>query len=166
MINLKRINAGDTLVEVMIAMAVMGMVIAVSYKIAGRALQTAQQAEERGQAIKVSENQLERLKLLAPGYGTPATNIFNTSSAFCVSQTTNSPVNWAIGDYPPNDEFSDILSTTAPGKYKPECIQNGRFYFSVAYDASQNDLFTIRTRWDRIGGGRDEVKIVYHLHKK
>jgi prepilin-type N-terminal cleavage/methylation domain-containing protein len=154
---------GDTLVEVMIAMAVMGMILSIAYTTAGAALRTAQQAQERSQAIKVAENQIERLKVLAPSYNKPnaALNIFR-NRPFCIDESTNLTTDWASGT-PSADVDADTLASPP---YPAACINGNRYYFVIQYDSTQNDLFTTLVRWERIGGGRDEIKVVYHLHQQ
>ena len=53
---------GDTIVEVMLALTVIGMALGVSYGIANRSLATGQLAQERTEALKLAESQLEILK--------------------------------------------------------------------------------------------------------
>jgi len=52
---------GDTLIEVMIALAIIGSVIAISYATASRALRTGRAAQERTEAVKFVESQVESL---------------------------------------------------------------------------------------------------------
>ncbi len=63
MIQRRIINqAGDTIVEVLIAIAVSAFVIATSYSIANKSLQTAINARERNQALNLLESQIASLK--------------------------------------------------------------------------------------------------------
>jgi type II secretory pathway pseudopilin PulG len=157
-----RKQTGDTLVEVMLALAIMGAIIGGAYASASQSLRIARQAQERSEATKMSETQIERLKALAPRFNTPnpATpddlNVFRTGT-FCIT-TDQRPMPWPSGTPGPNVETDDFTL------YPNECIQD-RYHIAINFDETANDLFTIRIRWDRIGGGRDEVRVLYRLHK-
>ncbi len=58
----QRRNAGDTIVEVMIAMAVASLVLGGSFTIVNRTLANARQAQEHGEALKLAQGQVESLK--------------------------------------------------------------------------------------------------------
>lgn len=54
---------GDTIVEVLLAMAVIGMVLGVAYGIANRSVAIGRSAQERSEALKFAESQLELIKV-------------------------------------------------------------------------------------------------------
>lgn len=58
-----RRERGDTIVEVMFAIAVLGSVLGTAYVVIGRNVKTNQASQERSAAVKVAESQLERLKV-------------------------------------------------------------------------------------------------------
>jgi type II secretory pathway pseudopilin PulG len=53
---------GDTIIEVLLAIAIVSLVLSGAYASARRSLVITQQNQERGEAIKLVEQQLERLK--------------------------------------------------------------------------------------------------------
>ena len=53
---------GDTIVEVLLAMAVVGLVLGVAYGITNRSVAIGRSAQERSEALKLAETQLELLK--------------------------------------------------------------------------------------------------------
>jgi type II secretory pathway pseudopilin PulG len=55
-------NAGDTIVEVLLSIAIVGSVIAGAYALASRSLAEGVSASEHSQAIKLAEAQIEALK--------------------------------------------------------------------------------------------------------
>src|SRR5262245_14367511 len=75
---------GDTIVEVLIAIAVAGVVLAGAYVTSNRSLAATRAAQERSNALKLAEAQMEKIKSLAISNPTA---LFAVSSAFCVSQT-------------------------------------------------------------------------------
>ena len=57
--------SGDTIVEVMIALAIISTVITLSYTTASRALILGRRAQERSEALKLAESTVERIKSYA-----------------------------------------------------------------------------------------------------
>jgi prepilin-type N-terminal cleavage/methylation domain-containing protein len=172
-----KIQRGDTLVEVMIAMAIVGSVIAISYSTASRALSIGRWAQERTEAVKLVEGQIETLKASASSDPLKAVYTLDTTSAsFCVASdgTINKQ---ALVDA---DFLHDTMVTAPSGEpvagqiYNSNCAQgpDGRYKLSIvradtgAGTATETNQFFIRARWDRLGGGRDEVAIYYRLHER
>lgn len=170
---------GDTIVEVLLAIAVVSAILGGAYVSSRRSLNASQQALERSQATKLLETQLERLKSIASD---ASKDVFNTATAtvFCLDGSNNRN-NFTISTMPPTD--SDNLSATPGGNYPPSCIidsggnvyvagssQSTPYYISVERSVPPPDeykyTFTARVRWDRAGGGsRDEATIVYRLYQ-
>jgi Tfp pilus assembly protein PilV len=64
--SLKSFNqAGETIIEVMISLAVLGLTLGLSYGIAGRSLRGAQDAQERTGAFQYSQSIIETIKAYA-----------------------------------------------------------------------------------------------------
>lgn len=60
---LKRLNqSGDTIIEVLICMAIVSFSLGISYGIARRSLSQVRVAQERTEALKIAEQQIERIK--------------------------------------------------------------------------------------------------------
>ena len=74
-------NGGDTIVEVLIAIAVVSAVLGGAFVSANRSLNMSRQSQERGEALKLAEGQVERVKSL----GTSA-DLYGptTLSPFCI----------------------------------------------------------------------------------
>jgi len=77
----KSMQRGDTIVEVLISMAVVGIVLAGAFGSANRSLRGSQQAQERTEAVKYSESQMELLKSVA--VSSPSA-VFSQVDAFCL----------------------------------------------------------------------------------
>lgn len=56
-------QAGDTIIEVLLAMTVIGMVLGASFGIANRSTNLGQDAQERTEALKLAESQIELFKV-------------------------------------------------------------------------------------------------------
>jgi prepilin-type N-terminal cleavage/methylation domain-containing protein len=154
-----RSNAGDTLIEVMLAMAVIAMVLASGYNLAGKTIQAGQQAQERSEALKLAEGQVELIKAAAAKSRNTA---YVSTPMFCLTNI-DTRVNTGQAARPAidADNFGQYNTCTAgPG---------GRYKIGITYAAATSggvdqDTFTVTVRWDRLGGGRDEVQMLYKAH--
>jgi type II secretory pathway pseudopilin PulG len=142
----KKGQSGDTIVEVLIATAIIGLVMTVSYATAQRSVLVGRRAQERVEGLKVAESQVEILKSLAP---LASPNIFDASAAsptnptFCVTPT--SIINGGCAEGPGNRYNKSITRTDMA--------------------VTNESTFTVRVFWDRIGGGQDDVTLVYRIHR-
>lgn len=149
-------NIGDTIVEVMIAMAVLGLVLLGAYSIANQSLTTIRDAQERTEALKLAEGQIEQLKAKS-GSGT---NIFEPVTVYCIGSDGNiksTSAGCAVTngiDY--NIEIKRVnlplLKTDPPWPTCPD-------------DCSNHYLFTITVKWGSIHGGNNNVTLKYKLVK-
>ncbi len=125
---------GDTIIEVLFAMSVIGIVLAAAFGIANQAVRTGRDAHERGEALKLAESQLELLK----SYKKAGTgNIANPPPpTFCVDMIPTLPN--VIIDSSSNVDCSDIDSSgNSGGLYSIDITENGV-------------LYTIDVTWDQI----------------
>jgi len=78
---------GDTIIEVMVCLTILGLAITGAYRIATRSLAQMQDAQERAEALYIAEEQIERIKQsLAGNAPTPTDNVLPRTSgtAFCI----------------------------------------------------------------------------------
>lgn len=138
---------GDTIVEVLIAIAIAAFAIGTSYAIANRSLQQAITARERNEAINLTQNQIAALKIRFkndkkafqgtdsyydnPSYGfavkTSTVNPVLPSSYplsdfhFCLDEQSGSSTDashqWARIQEPPSFTDSDADNISSPNKY-------------------------------------------------
>lgn len=80
-------QAGDTIVEVLIAMAVASLILGGAYTVTNRSLANARQAQEQTEALKLIQGQVERLKALYP------TNkaVLQSGAQLCIKNNTVVP---------------------------------------------------------------------------
>lgn len=164
---------GDTIVEVLIAIVIIGVVLSGAFVAVNRNSNTSLQVQERSQAIRIVETQLERLKGVASD---PAQDVFNiaTPRVFCLDGSL-SRQNFS----PPiiTDLNTDNLAASPGGNYPANCVvdsggspyggssQSVPFSISIERNTSENHTFKARARWERAGGGRDEIAITYRLYE-
>ncbi len=148
-------SAGDTIVEVLIVLAVLGLAISVSYATANKSLLNGRQAQENSEATALVQSQIEILRTIAGN-----ANIF-TNHLFCVN-TDGSVVT----------DFSGPTATTLSGlinpsysEYPDNCTR-GLYHIAIEYTSSPEDTFTVQAKWDDArGDGQDSVRLSYRLHK-
>ncbi len=110
--SIKRLRQqGDTIVEVLICMAIVGFSLSSSYSLSRLSLRKVRDAEERGQSSQLVQMQLERLKAFLAKY--PAI-------------TTTSSANWIMNVTSPGV----TVTTTAP--FSPPAIGGFCLYKSIA----------------------------------
>jgi type II secretory pathway pseudopilin PulG len=152
----RRLNQfGDTLIEVLIAATVISLAIGGAYSVANRSLKTARQSQERVEATKIVEGQIEQLKALSQA--TDDQGIFG-GSVFCLTDGLRKP-NTGMASIPSLD--SDPLTT--PNPYANDCKK--RELYHIAIQKTGSDEFTVVARWFSIGSsGKEQVSTKYRLY--
>lgn len=163
-----RKQTGNTIIEVMIALSIIGIILAGAYATSTRSLRITRQSEERTQSVQIAKNQLEVIKAMASSATSEAGSekIWDETRPFCINSelATPSPI-YQFGSANPLPllESADLRTTDEGGFYPRECVQKGLFYVHSIFDGS--DRFTVTVRWNRLGGGSDEVRYVYGLRE-
>ena len=139
---------GDTIVEVLISITVIALVLAGAYVTTNRSTQESRSAQERGNALKLTESQIEQLKGVVAA---DASLIFGgaiTSSPFCIYNgapvaTTNA--NCAVG--------TNGTATAAQPKFGLSITKNG-------------NTFTALTTWNDVNGNSvDQLQLTYRVYQ-
>lgn len=188
---LKRLNqGGDTIVEVMMVLAVLGLAIGISYATANRSLLASKAAQESAQANSLLLGQLEALRALASvPKGTAGTIYRPQNSVFCIN--TQDPANLAIATgfvgTPPLD-VKDYAVYPAPAVppgspagtqpvQSPCIVDNGgyKIYLSITVTDTATDTYVLKAVWDDIqstggtatdqGNGKASSALAYRVHQ-
>ncbi len=152
--SIKNNQVGDTIVEVMLAIAIIGMVLGASYATATRALRTGRFAQEQTEALKLAESQVEQLKYIASLDIVPGTanDIFNGSAGqneFCIRD---------------DNSFTKVRLADS-SNYNSFCRARSGLYDILITYTSATGLFHVTIEWDRIGTTRGNVQVSYRLFK-
>ena len=143
---------GDTIVEVLIAIAVVSMVLGGAYATTNRSLQASRSAQEQGVAIKLVESQLEQLKALADTPG----GLSTAPSSFCVLASGGAPrpVSTAGAGNPCS---LNAQGTTAAATDQP--------VYRMAITEPTPDNFQIACNWFDVNGKlNDAIQMNYRAY--
>ena len=137
---------GDTVVEVLISIAVISLVLGGAFVTSNRSLQGTRDAEERSNALKMAETQIEQIKAMA---GTNPVALFDHGiSSFCLSGTTA---------YASSSATCLVDSTGTPTTAQPA--------YRVAVTRS-GDTFTVTSSWIKVGSDQqNKVTLMYRAHR-
>ena len=147
MLKIRKLNNqnGDTIVEVLLAIAVVSVVLAGAYASVTRSLNSARVSQERSEAVKLVESQLESLEVVLKD-SVKTNMILNSPTDFCLD---------------------DSLDIKTAGSAECNKGPDGRYKLSTKYDPPTPgpEKFTSSARWDRAGGGEEQrIDIVYKVH--
>lgn len=173
-------SRGDTIIEVLIALAILGSALSIGFATASHALTTARISQEHSEAQGYLDAQVELLRQAAPSFTTPASDIYISNKTFCM--TTNGTATAVRADFQasytrPDDANADNLNAASPvtptAPYPTACVvANGRYYISIVYTADTNgdgisdDLFTVYARWEGLSTlGRQQAVMTYKIHQ-
>lgn len=145
---------GDTIVEVLIAVAVIGSVLGITYGTMNRNMMILRDNQERTEAVKLAQGQVESLKAGWKNITTQNAIIAKGDDGYCMASLN--PVDITGGS--PTPSSPDNLSN-----YPADCTQD--FYHYGIKRLSPTDEFTYRVyvRYDNINGTQSEVMLVYKV---
>lgn len=137
---------GDTIVEVLLAMTVLALVVGTAYSISSRALTQSQRAQERMQAVKYAEGQIERLKYLASSENQQTYNqlVLDLSTKYeCIKD-------------------DNTLAELKPVEPLNGCIKDGLYQLAFRNYDSATKTFEFKVEWDAFrSDGKDNVTYYY-----
>jgi prepilin-type N-terminal cleavage/methylation domain-containing protein len=157
-----RWQAGDTIVEVMIVLAVLGLAISISYATANRSLLNARQAQENSIATELAQSQMEAIQAVGCSSDNPTCN-----SPTDPSDPTYQLFNQPAGGFCMDTSASPPEPLTLPNS---ACTVDGLYNIVVTYDKATVDGsmaivgFNVVISWnDVLGQGKDTVTMDYFL---
>lgn len=136
-------QGGDTIIEVLVVLTVLGLAISISYATANRSLLNARQAQENTTATALAQSQIEKLRTMATAPITSSTlSPFAQTGPYCVGDDGN-------------------LSTDIDNK----CVFDDGLYRVTATTDNSTSTIVVIVKWDNVlGQGQDSVTLSYRLH--
>lgn len=152
MLGRSRGQQGDTIVEVLIALAVLSLAFSISYATANRSLLTARNSQEHSTALQYLSSQVElaRADVADPGLYVPG-------QTFCMDPVTGTP---AVYLHPPTAPAACVVTTygtTISGTYTKSTWPVGNVC---------EGLLTFTAKWQGVGNfGQQEEQMTYKLFR-
>jgi Tfp pilus assembly protein PilE len=181
-LNTTRHNRGDTIIEVLIAIAVAAFALGTSYSIANKSLQRSISARERNEATNILQNQIAALKqrekfmdktTFDSNFTVSSTNPSNFKH-FCLdeSATGRTSPNWQTANTTNAGGITGSSPLTAPPYNSSYCVRHNTstdFFIDIvamATPKSQNSspptVYQINVRWAAAGSGTINQASVYY----
>ena len=144
--SIKRLNTnGDTIIEVLIALAILSFTLVTCYSILNRSLIAARNSQEHSEALEYLNSQIELTRSI-----TAKPELFNRPGSFCVDNTG------VIVDY------------AAPPAVPSACTVGIEGFYDLAIShstASGQDVFTYQVTWPGPGSlGPQKEVLSYKLY--
>ncbi|HET7060453.1 MAG TPA: prepilin-type N-terminal cleavage/methylation domain-containing protein [Candidatus Saccharimonadales bacterium] len=159
---LKKLRAnqsGDTIVEVMIVLAVLGLAIGISYATANRSLLNARQAQENSQASAAAQSQVEQLVSIGCTSKNPTCATNNLLDNYLAAHSPTSSFCIVAGQPKDSTDSACPAQAALPGaSVAIKCIA------SCTAPVSPARTFEVTVSWDDVlGQGRDTVTQDYTI---
>lgn len=146
-------QTGDTIVEVLIAIAVVSVVIVSSFTIANKSSIQIRAAQERSEGLKLAASAIETIKARPT-----AANNLPLNKLYCQDLITQATAN---GDLP------NLVTEQDSDYAQPQCrsqLTTVPYFISVMRTDNEGS-FVVHARWDRVGGGeRQDITYSYRLN--
>lgn len=146
---------GDTIVEVLLAVAVLSSVLGASYAIMNRNIITLRDNQERIEASKYAQGQIESLIGL---WKTRQTDVLaQGGTGFCINSLT-APISTISGGSPTSNPASDNLTANYGS-----CTQ-GLYSYGIRRTDAATNTYRIYVRWEAVSG-REQINEVVYTHR-
>lgn len=154
----KRLDAaGDTIIEVLVVLAVLGLSLSISYATANKGLQQSRNAQEHSSALGIIDSQVE---LLRSAFAKKAQSSL-PAAPFCLAPPTGAqlvnPTTLGAGF---NENLANDNLTTVT--YPVPCTQSSLYNISIV--SRGGGIFDFRVRWFGTGDlGRQQEELTYKI---
>lgn len=156
-------QAGDTIVEVLICILVISIVLAGAFTVTNKSLLSVRASQERSQAIKLAESQLERLRTTEAAIA--------LATAFCIPPTG---VPTSVGSAASKDCYytqdgalmptAQVLGTPGAAGTPIENLYAGENGPQYQVRVQQNaGLYTVTVKWVAIKGDLGQIVMQYSV---
>lgn len=141
---------GDTIVEVLIAIAVSSALLMITYSTMNRNTAVIRANQERSEAIRIAQGQIESLTRLLAADPSPIPN--DNNAAFCIYPEVRT-----LASVPDTGMDSDNFD-----KYQSSGCVDNFYHFAIARQGSSNN-YRVYVRWYRFGANdrRDQIIMAY-----
>lgn len=143
---------GDTIVEVLIAIAIVSSVLAGAFSVTQKSTIAVRSSQERSEMLQLLQGQVELVRSIAVTAKDKNDEIYSTSPKyFCIDSVSRTR--------------SAFASMSNEADYGNKCkkLGSGNLYrLAVTYNDSSK-VFTFFGSWDKIGGGSNTMNLFYRI---
>lgn len=157
---------GDTIVEVLIALAILSLAFAISYSTANRALMLSQNTQEHSTALAMLDSQMEMIHYESQpqNRNNPVQSLIYKSQYFCLTTSTNGVnvvVNFTLIPNIPKSLSSNGLPSI------PQCkFNSGDGFNYTIIDYRNNHIFTAYIWWQGLSNlGIQHEQLAYKIYQ-
>ena len=141
---------GDTIVEVLISLAVVSLILGGAFVTTNKSLQGTRAAQERSDALKLVEGQIEALKAFAG--------------------TDNGDALFANGLAQPFCLYNQVLTSSTSGNCKVDAKgspTSNEPAYTIKITRTNTNTFTVLAQWNAIEqAGTDQLQMTYRIYKQ
>ena len=153
MLSLRKLRSlgerGDTIVEVLIAVAVVSLILGGAYVATNKSLLGSRAAQERGDALKLVESQFESIKAIAAGTNSDSVLGSGTPASFCIVNSTTVAISTSAGC---KVSAKGTATTKEPA-------------YNLSVVRTNNTTFTVTNTWSAIERkGTDSLHMTYRVY--
>lgn len=149
---------GDTIIEVMIATALIGIVLSVCYVSVNRSLKVGVSANERSEATRYVESVIEQVRDSARLTSSP---VFTKAvdQTFCIKFNPDTQT-YVLTDVLTPDTITSIPLECSKG------VENRYKIYLSRHDNGDVMTFHVRAKWESVKANQtDSIDMYYRLHK-
>lgn len=151
-------QAGDTIVEVIIAVAIISSILAGAFVVTNRSTRAVRDSEEHAQALQALQGQVELLRYAASQPGALTTpKLANLTTPFCLDGA-------GIAHSPASTQSQCSLNSQGQ-----PCSAGGLCYkveissAAAVPNVGSTTTFNLKATWPTLGGGTGDVYLSYNV---
>lgn len=155
-------SRGDTIVEVLIAIAIVSLVLVSAFVVTQKSAQAVRDSQERSEVEQLLQQQVELVRAEAMNETSPTGGVFSTNPIkyFCMDTTAHTRADFPVP--------SPDLTKFDTGNYNGKCLQRGlgmQYNLAVTYDTSSGTgVFKFEAHWESVRGGTDDEVMYYRIY--
>lgn len=162
----RRDQSGDTIVEVLIAIAVVSSVLTGAFIVSQKSAMAVRDSQEHGEMLQVLQGQVELVRSMALNETDISAGIYDTSPLYFCIDASNPAA-------PKRVNFTGPLPGLAADTFNYDVAKKcnniqGRYNVAVSYggnpDTGGSGVFNFVGRWDGIQGVKNEERLSYRVY--
>jgi hypothetical protein len=159
-----RAESGDTIVEVLISIAVVSSVLAGAFAVSNRSTINILDSQEHAEALQHLQGQVELLRTaVTTGEDALVNSIVTNNNHFCLEASGSTVVVHEMTTLPWPSSSTDTYS-----QYPNECERKDGIYHMAINRITppvDSGLYNLTIRWPSTRGSPNEIQLRYRVHK-